>query len=462
MKIHTTQNLNSLALNRDIVSTNQTGEIRLNYSEKMRKMRNSVPDTYESGVSFKGKKEIVTKAVEAGKKTFAEKVANNQGIKKFINSGFFNTLTEITSKQEVMVQSGSALAICLILRPGTILAFPGKKNKKDNTYAAVHSISSGIWGFVVPLTLIKPTVSGYNKILKDMHKYMNKYISENMIKRRNPHLDMTSIRNADGSIKNVKEWLDREGRIFVSDCKNVRKIAQPKHISEVSEDTMKKYFKDLDSATIKAGANNLMTKDGKKAQMELKDIYIALKDKESGKVKYYPVEHAEESILKEAFPDLDINSIGGKGIDRLHPEKWLAKDGKAFKFDNNSIFISDMAETEDMIPLITGRVREEVKGKKTEIKDICYLNNSKDGVHDLGTAVERDMVEADWANTLQDKIGGWLPEVITAYPRAAATIAILPFLLKHVFHIEKTKKPKPPIEKEIKTDMEKTSGKAVA
>ena len=225
---------------------------------------------------------------------------------------------------------------------------------------------------------------------------------------------------------------------------------------------MKKYFKDLDSATIKDGANNLMTKKNKKAQMELKDIYIALKDKESGKVKYYPLEHAEESILKEAFPDLDINSIGGKGIDRLHPEKWLAKDGKAFKFDNNSIFISDMAETEDMIPLITGRVREEVKGKKTEIKDICYLNNSKDGVHDLGTAVERDMVEADWANTLQDKIGGWLPEVITAYPRAAATIAILPFLLKHVFHIEKTKKPKPPIEKEIKTDTEKTSGKAVA
>ena len=101
MKIHTTQNLNSLAQNRSIMSTNQTGEIRLNYSEQMRKMRNSVPDTYESGVSFKGKKEIVTKAVEAGKKTFAEKVANNKVVKKFINSGFFNTLTEITSKQEI-------------------------------------------------------------------------------------------------------------------------------------------------------------------------------------------------------------------------------------------------------------------------------------------------------------------------------------------------------------------------
>ena len=465
MKIHTTQNLNSLAQNRNIMSTNQSGEIRLNYSEQMRKMRNSVPDTYESGVSFKGKKEIVTKAVEAGKKTFAEKVANNKVVKKFINSGFFNTLTEITSKQEVMMQSGSALAICLILRPGTILAFPGKKNKTDNTYAAVHSISSGIWGFVVPLTLIKPTVTGYNKITKDLHKYVNKYISENMIKRRNPHLDMSSIKNADGSIKDMKEWLDREGRTFLSDCKNVRKIAQPKHISEVSEDTMKKYFNNLDTSSIKNGANSLVTKDGKKAHIELQDIYIALKDKESGRVKYYPLEHAEENILKEAFPDLDINSIGGKGLDRLHPDKWLAKDGKAFNFDNNSIFISDMAEAEDMIPLITGRVREEVRGKKTEIKDICYQNNSKDGVHDLGTAIERDMVEADWANTLQDKIGGWFPEVITAYPRAAATIAILPFLLKHIFHIEKTKKPKPepPIAKEIKMDnTEDKSRKAVA
>ena len=464
MKIHTTQNLNSLAQNRNIMSTNQSGEIRLNYSEQMRKMRNSVPDTYESGVSFRGKKEIVTKAVEAGKKTFAEKVANNKVVKKSINSGLFNKATEITSKQEVMVQSGSALGICLILRPGTLLLFPGDKNKKDCKYAAVHSMSSGIWGFVVPFTLIKPTVTGYNKIIKDMHKYVNKYISESMIKRRNPHLDMSSIKNADGTIKDMKEWVDREGRVFVTDFKNVRKIAQPKHISEVSEDTMKKYFNDLDTSSIKNGANNLVTKDGKKAHIDLKDIYIALKDKESGKVKYYPLEHAEENILKDAFPDLDLNSVGGKGLDRLHPDKWLTKDGKAFNFDNNSIFISDMAEAEDMIPLITGRVREEVKGKKVKIKDVCYQNNSKDGVHDLGTAIERDMVEAGWANTLQDKIGSWLPEVITAYPRAAATIAILPFLLKHVFHIEKTKKPKQEVlaaAKEIKMDSV-PSGKEVA
>ncbi len=468
MKIHTTQNLSSLG--RKQQSTNRSvtipNEIRLNYSEQMRMQSlPALPDYYEDNVSFKGKKEIVTGAVKASKKTFAEKVANNKLVKKFINSGFFNKLTDTTSKQEVMVQSGSALAICLFLRPGTLMAFPGDKNKKDCTYAAVHSISSGLWGFIVPFLLIKPTVSGYNKITKEMNKYVNKYISENMIKRRNPHLNMSSIKNADGSIKDMAEWLDREGRVFVSDCKNVRKIAQPKHISEISEETMKKYFKDLDTTSIKNGANSLVTKDGKKAHIELKDIYIALKDQESGKVKYYPLEHAEESILKEAFPNLDISSVGGKGIDRLHPDKWKTKDGKAFNFDNNSIFISDMAEAEDMIPLITGRVREEVKGKKMEIKDVCYQNNSKDGVHDLGTAVERDMIEADWANTLQDKIGGWLPEVITSYPRAVATIAILPFLLKYVFHIEKSKKQAPaekPVAANVPLDNTATDRKAVA
>ena len=58
MKIHTTQNLNSLA---GAKSTNMlsSNEIRLNYSEKMRKqLLMDEPDSYESNVSFKGKNPV--------------------------------------------------------------------------------------------------------------------------------------------------------------------------------------------------------------------------------------------------------------------------------------------------------------------------------------------------------------------------------------------------------------------
>ena len=58
MKIHTTQNLNSFA---GTNSTNMlsSNEIRLNYSEQMRKKSlMEEPDSYESNVSFRGKNPV--------------------------------------------------------------------------------------------------------------------------------------------------------------------------------------------------------------------------------------------------------------------------------------------------------------------------------------------------------------------------------------------------------------------
>ena len=58
MKIHTTQNLNSLGRMQSTNSSTITNdEIRLNYSEQMRKQKLLLaqPDSNESGVSFKGK-----------------------------------------------------------------------------------------------------------------------------------------------------------------------------------------------------------------------------------------------------------------------------------------------------------------------------------------------------------------------------------------------------------------------
>ena len=458
MKIHKTQNLNSDGTGISVLnSTNNikhsSSEFRLNNLAMRKQMLMCNEDTYESslGMSFAGKRELVRKPVEAGKRSFSKRVANSKFVKKIINSDFFSGSAKVANEHEVMTQAGTALAICCVARPGTIMMFPGEKDRKDCAYAASHSISSGVLGFIVPALTIKPVVGGYNKVIKE-NAY--KYLKESMMARRWPHLDLKSIKDATGKIMPMKEdiidasgkkigekinWKDKTGRAFSTDFKNVRKIAKPKHISEVSTETLNKYFKDLDQSTI-SDINNLKTKDGKKAVMNIEDMYIRVKE-EGGKAKFFPLEHVEEDILKDIYPDLEISSIGGKGASRLHPDNWRTKDGKKIDFTNDCIFISDYAESEDLIPLITGLTREEVKGGKKKIKYVCFQNNAS-GEHDLGTPITREMVEADWANAVQDKIGGWLPESIIAAPRAWLTIAILPFILKYIFHIEKSKKPK--------------------
>ena len=50
------------------------------------------------------------------------------------------------------------------------------------------------------------------------------------------------------------------------------------------------------------------------------------------------------------------------------------------------------------------------------------------------------MSKADLVNQVLDKIGGWMPDIVVAYPRATATIAIIPFVLKNIFGMEKSKK----------------------
>jgi len=82
------------------------------------------------------------------------------------------------------------------------------------------------------------------------------------------------------------------------------------------------------------------------------------------------------------------------------------------------------------------------------------LNNADDTVGALGTPITKEMAKEDKVNIVLDKLGGWLPDIVSAYPRATATIAIIPFVLKNVFGLEKTKKQAP--------IAEANNGKAVA
>ncbi len=433
MKIHTTQNLSSPAVSQP---TNISLPREIRYTKYSDGMSLSESDKLKNSVSFKGnKKEILDKAIKVTKRKFAERVANKKIWDKVFKSGSFSRLLEITNKQEVLINSATALIICTLLRPAAIMALPGDRNKKDCAYASAHSFSSGVWGFFVPLVFIRPLAKGYNHVISEAGKYLR----ESTIKKRWPHVNLESIKNADGTIKPMSQWKDYMGNDFIRDIKDVKKVAKPKHISEVSEKTLKKFFPNLDVARNKNVSPNQWVKtDGNKASIDLQNVFIAVKDTEKNDVKYYPLKYVTEDILKEVYPDLDVASTKAANGERLHFNDWRKKDGTAFEFNMNNIFLSDWSESRIGIPFITGKTYKDSAGK---IKDICYQKNNKDGaMFTPGTEITPEMVAAAEINAVVDKFGGWLPDLVVSYPRATATIAIIPFVLKEVFGIEKTKK----------------------
>lgn len=445
MKIHTTQNLNSLGrMNSTNINNIPSEEIRLNYSEQMRKQTISEPDTYESTVSFRGKKELAKGAIKQGKKTLGERVANSKFFNKLQSNSSFMKALEFAEKQEVMIQASTALFICCLLRPATIMALPSKKNKKDCAFASAHSFSSGVWGFIVPFLFIKPLANGFNHANGEMFKYLKGTLKEKQDKAKEffPHINVDTIWDASGKVNPKEKIKDMAGNVFNADLKDVRKIHLPKHLSEISEDTLKKLCPDIDLTKVKGvSPSQYVDKNGNPIKLKLEDMFIAIKDSEKEGAKYYPLLHVEENILKDMMPELDLASIKGADGKRIHPENWLNKDGSKFKFDMDNVFVSRLEETDSVIPLITGKTRTDGK----EIKDICYQkNNNPNDIYSLGTEISQEMVDADRVNTVVKKLGSWLPDIVVAYPRATATIAIIPWVLKNVLGMEKT--PKAPVE----------------
>ena len=449
MKIHTTQNLNSLGRKQE--STNSVtipNEIRLNYSEQMRKPNNSaLQDYYDAGVSFKGKKEIVKKVIDNSRKA-ADK---ETGLDKFLKSRFFDTILNFMG-HEVFVQSLISAVVCIGLRPLTIMAIPTKKSKQDNMYASAHSMSSGGAGIVSSLLIATPFSKGIkyakNNYLKDL--------SVNILQKKYPNLNIESIwaDKAKNLRKPVEEWTDKLGNKFSKEYKDVAKVAQPKHISEISESTLKDFGVDVDLEAMKnKPVSEWVDRNGQKIKLNLKDMFIAVReDGMGGSLKkykdtnFFSLAHIDKDFLKEVMPGLDISSIEKNGK-RLHPDFWKNTDGTPFKLDLDMIHLSSYKETAHATPLYTGVKREEIKKGKPVEKYISYQNNikrenSNEVPEKLGTPVTQEELTADKVNTISDKIFGWLPDIVTRIPVAVGTIYLIPIVLKNVFHLEKSKKPK--------------------
>ena len=264
-------------------------------------------------------------------------------------------------------------------------------------------------------------------------------MSVEKIAERWPHVDKKSLLDEFGKIKPMDNWLDYAGNKFSPDMKEADKIPLPKHIGEVSEKTLKEKFPDIDLNTVKNNTpDKWLDKSGKKINIKMDDIYLAVEESAESEPKYYSFKHASDELLEEMFECLDIKSTKDAAGKRIDYKLWKNKDKSNFELDPNSVFLSSWNDTYQVRPMLTGKEIEVMGPKRQKIKkDVTYQSNAKNK-GELGTPLTAEMYRAREINEVHDKLAGWLPDFIIAYPRAFLTIALIPWILKNVFHMEKT------------------------
>ena len=144
------------------------------------------------------------------------------------------------------------------------------------------------------------------------------------------------------------------------------------------------------------------------------------------------------------WKDLDVASVFDKNGKVVDFRKWKNKsNGEQWKLDLDSIFVASPYETCDYSPRITGGMRfDKLEGV---YKFITYQRNGKEIensiYNELGTAITDAMLKAENDSAGLIKSLTWLPDLIFRVPIAMTTVALIPWILKTVFHIEKQKKP---------------------
>ncbi len=464
MKIHTTQDLNTLVQNKNQQTTNSVSkDFRLkNYSEQMLMPRLSADkaELYGSSISF-GKK--LPKNLKDGKKMIKsiskkvgdikkEGVPETQKRDKFLTGSFFNKALDVTDYETLataLVAAGACAA-----RAGTIVTLPTKKNKEDNIYASSHALMSGALGFGTAFLLTAPFKAGNNYVMKKMMKNLK----EDTLKRLYPHLETKSIKNADGSRKDIKEWLDVHGRKFIAEMKKGELLPEMKNLADVSEQTfdLLLHGKKVNWAAQKgASFNDVVLQDGSKLYDVIDMARLGIKVQEEGmngaQILLKDLDHSfMEKLINDSkgtnsnWGKLDINSMYKKlpvkkGSKETEYEvvdfrKWKDINGKQWKLDLDEIGATSPFETAEYKPRISGAKRYDEKERV--YKYTSYQENGIDGK--LGTEIDDKMALAEVENAGLLKTLTWVPDLAFRIPIAATTIALIPWALKNIFHIQKS------------------------
>lgn len=465
MKILTTQNLNSLAIKEN--STNNSSSIpnEIRYNFLLNKDLMEPAEINSDAVSFKAKKpsadEIkkVLKLIEEAKRKVGEiaKEASPE-VKRWDelkNSPLFKWALGVAD-YETVVQSTIAAVACA-LRALTIVGMSNEENKGNNAYAAGHALASGIVGFITVFALTAPFKAGADHVFKVMFKDLK----ETTLKRLHPQLDETSIVDAAGKRLNVDQWKDTFGNKFSTEIKNCDMLPKFRPLSEMSEASFEKVLNvsNVDWAKFKDKSfNQVITNDGEKLAkvIDFNKLGIIVEHTEvSAKTGKEVVSEGQilfrdmdkdyftdlVSKMKEDSPwkQLDIESafeeVSKDKFVMKHFDEWKKLDGNNFELDLDAVYASSPLETCDYSPRISGALRKDLKEGVNKFR--TYQRNGENGK--LGSEITDDMLKADKESAGLIKSLTWLPDLIFRVPIAMTTVAMIPWILKTVFGVEKQK-----------------------
>lgn len=142
---------------------------------------------------------------------------------KILKSGWFGKFAKYSYEHNISTSALIALVLAGIMRPATIMALPGKKDKEDKIYASGHAMASGIIGFAVSTAVTSPFDESIKKVF-DQKKFtrgkfadMDKRIAELAVLKENNKLTdatrqelkaLTRKRDAlNVLVKNIPDWL---------------------------------------------------------------------------------------------------------------------------------------------------------------------------------------------------------------------------------------------------------------
>jgi len=309
---------------------------------------------------------------------------------RLLKSNFVGKICDTAADNPVLCQSLFSLGICCAARPATnYLVTP---DKKDAGYASAHSVASGVVGLAWTLLFAGVITAGVKAVLNKPQKFLKPEV----IKKFYPNVGTEEI------IKNGKKTLrimtNAKGEMLKQDGTKLFRNLEPLKIThgEANGD-LKKVLEKIEK-TKPTQTKKLEKLNAQKAELELK-VEKFNKNKE---------------IFEQVNPHLTVD-------------------------ENGIVRSKDVLQTKDgMYVIKNGKKVGCAVQKPEDKKEVDAILKGKKKA-DLAPITEEIEVGAKKEENVKTAINQ-IPDILLAPPRAFLTIAIIPWLLKNVFGMEKKKK----------------------
>ena len=133
-----------------------------------------------------------------GKSEAAATVMKKGGL---FTKNWFNKFLTYSYEHNVSTSALVALVLAGVLRPATIMALPGDKDKEDKIYASGHAMASAILGFVASTIITSPLDTSIKKVFSDPAKYGSKKLTK-FARIKDALQKRSELRNSAGELLN--------------------------------------------------------------------------------------------------------------------------------------------------------------------------------------------------------------------------------------------------------------------